>query len=85
MVERVGEQRIAFADQRGDDADVGGVAGVEVQRARQSGEAGQFLFERLVRRAVAADQGRGAGAHAELALAPAQAAATSCGWRARPR
>ena len=66
MVERVGEQRVAFADQRRDDADVGGVAGVEVQRARQLGEAGQFLFERLVRRAVAADQGRSARADAEL-------------------
>ncbi|MNT55540.1 hypothetical protein D3C72_1927830 [compost metagenome] len=32
VVERVGEQRIAIAHQRGDDAGVGGVARVEVQR-----------------------------------------------------
>jgi hypothetical protein len=37
---------------------------VEKVRARETGEGGDFLFQRLVRRQVAADQMRGAAAGA---------------------
>ncbi len=57
VVERVGEQRVACAHERGHDADVGRVARIEVERARQLHEAREVVLQRGIRQAVAADQG----------------------------
>ncbi len=65
MVECVGEQRIALAHQRGNDAGVGGIARVEVQGPGQLHEGRQIVLQCVVGGTVAADQGRAARAHAE--------------------
>ena len=80
MVELVGKHRIAAPDQRGDDAEVGHVAGGKQQRARQAARIrASAVFERVMRRAVAEDQMRGAGADAVARGAFAAAAAPDRG------
>jgi hypothetical protein len=64
VVERVRKNRVAGAHQRRHDADVGGVARIKIQRARQAHKGRQFALQRRVGRAVAADQRRSAGPHA---------------------
>ena len=65
VIQRIGEHRVALPRQCGHDADVGGIAGVEVQSARKTDEGSEFAFERVVGRAVATDERRGARADAE--------------------
>ncbi len=62
VVEAVGEQRVARPDQRRDDAQIGHVAGGEVERARQADKPGEPLLQRVMRRLVTADEVRRAGA-----------------------
>jgi hypothetical protein len=64
VVERVRKNRVAGPHQRRHDADVGGVARIKIQRARQAHKGREFALQRLVGRAVAADQRRSAGPHA---------------------
>jgi hypothetical protein len=64
VVERVRKNRVAGAHQRRHDADVGGVARIKIQRARQAHKGRELAFQRRVGRAVAADQRRSAGPHA---------------------
>ena len=67
VVQRVGEDDVVRADERGDDADVGVIAGVEEQRGFGSFPAGDARLERAMGREVADDQPGGAGAKAVLA------------------
>jgi hypothetical protein len=66
VVERIGEDLAVAIGERGEDAEVGGIAAAEEHRARQAAEAREAPLRRLVRPHVARDQCRGARADAEL-------------------
>ncbi|MNP00926.1 hypothetical protein D3C76_927250 [compost metagenome] len=63
VVEAVFQYGVALADQRGDRADIGHVAGGEQQRTRAAGELGEGQLQLVVRTAMAIHQMRGATAH----------------------
>ena len=84
VVEPVGEHRVVPVEKRGDDAEVGHVAGREEQRARHPDEFGEPSFQRLVGGVVAADAVRRTRADPQR-RAPSHAACTSRGSAARPR
>ncbi len=64
MIEPVLEHIVAAADQSRDRSQIGHVTGRKQQRPLPAGERGQFLFQGMVRRTVAANQMRGAAAAA---------------------
>ncbi len=65
MAESVGDNAIVLPHQGRDDRLVGGKAGDKKQRARVAEPVGKRLFQRLMRRGVAADVSRAAAAHAK--------------------
>ena len=66
VVELVGEDRIATPSQGRRHGEVGEITGGKGQGAGKAGEGRDFLFQRFVRREMAADQVRGTGAGTPL-------------------
>ena len=86
VVQPVGEDRVVAPRERGQDREIGKIAGRECQRARavaRRDEGGELLLERGVRRAVPADEVRRARADAPARCA-SRAAATTRGIVGEP-
>ena len=66
MVEFVGKNRVTLANQRLNDANIRHVSGGKQKCGRFTDEDGQFTFQLVMHRAVAADQMRGARSHPML-------------------
>ena len=66
VVEGVGHHHVAFPNERGDDAEVGRISGVEAERRLGAHEACQLRLQLFVEIEVSADEARAPGRAAPL-------------------